>query len=561
MNLLIPALVIVPIVTAAVLTLLRRRPQLVRWGALAGAAAALGVSIALALDFAALPSDSRDSQAPVQPRLEWRHTWLEFERGERDAQRRAADVTADSVVATREPAGFRLEFYLGVDGISLALVLLTTLLTFSAVLVSWDTVRERPAAYYACLLALEASLLGAFCAFDLVLFYAFFEFTLVPLFLLIGLWGGPQRRRAAIRFFLYTLVGSLATLVGMVALVLAAARQGDLTSASIPEMARVLTAAPLAADVQWWLFLALAAGFLIKVPVFPFHTWLPLAHVEAPTAGSVMLAGALLKLGTYGLLRVAVPMLPDACTQLGVPLLSILAVIGIVYGALCAIVQNDIKRLVAYSSISHLGVCVLGLFALNTEGISGSVLTMVNHGLSTGALFLLVGMVYDRYHTRQLRELGGLASRVPLLSCAMVFVCLSSMGLPGLNGFVGEFLSLGGMFKVHPLYAAIGGAGVVLGAWYLLGLLERAFFGRPAAEHSPEPPRDLRPREIAALAPIMALCLAIGLFPQPLLDTIRPDVEPIARLYETRGEVQPPAARLARTAATDEFATQREFSK
>lgn len=568
MNLLIPALVIVPAAAAVVLACLRRRPHLVRWGALAGAAAALAVSIALAAGFAGLPSGVRDAHAPVQPRLEWRQTWFELERGvsvrDYDSESRATLGNAGSAIGELDGAQtFRFEFYLGVDGISLCLVLLTTLLTLSAVLVSWEAVRHRPAAFYACLLALEAGLLGAFCAFDLVLFYAFFEFTLVPLFLLIGLWGGSERRRAAIRFFLYTLAGSLATLVGLVALVLQAAQNG-LTSLSIPEMARVLAAHPLPPESQAWLFLLLAAGFLVKIPVFPFHTWLPLAHVEAPTAGSVMLAGALLKLGTYGLLRLAVPMLPDACLTLGVPLLSVLAVIGVVYGALCAVVQNDMKRLVAYSSISHLGVCVLGMFALNSEGISGSVLLMVNHGLSTGALFLLVGMIYERYHTRQLDELGGLAARLPLLSCAMVFVCLSSMGLPGLNGFVGEFLSLGGMFKVHPLYAALGGTGIVLGAWYLLSLLERAFFGRSpkAADHAHPPHRDLRLREFAALAPILALCLGIGLYPQPLLDTIRPDIEPLARLYDGQGEVpQRTGGLVQQTADTDGFPSPAESLK
>jgi NADH-quinone oxidoreductase subunit M len=467
--------------------------------------------------------------------------------GHQNVESRAASVDRQVAPAgPNETTNFRLEFNLGLDGISLSLVLLTTLLTLSAVLVSWDSIRQRPAAYYACLLALEAGLLGAFCAFDVILFYAFFEFTLLPLFLLIGLWGGPERRRAAIRFFLYTLVGSLATLVGLVALVLCAARQGSLTSLSLSEIARVLAENPLPRETQWWLFLALAAGFLVKVPVFPFHTWLPLAHVEAPTAGSVMLAGALLKLGTYGLLRLGLTMLPDACLELGVPLLSILAAIGVVYGALCAVVQSDMKRLVAYSSISHLGVCVLGMFALNPEGLSGSVLVMVNHGLSTGALFLLVGMVYERCHTRNLDELGGLASHMPVLSCAMVFICLSSMGLPGLNGFVGELLSLGGMFKVHPLYAAIGGAAIVLGAWYLLSLLERGFFRRPpATEHAGAPHDDLRPRELAALAPIMVLCLALGLYPQPLLETIRPDIEPVARLYAQPRAPQPASERLA----------------
>jgi NADH-quinone oxidoreductase subunit M len=302
-----------------------------------------------------------------------------------------------------------------------------------------------------------------------------------------------------------------------------------------------------------WLFAAFALAFAIKVPVFPFHTWLPDAHVEAPTAGSVLLAGVLLKLGTYGFLRLCLPMLPDACLAVGLPLLASLAVGGIIYGSLCALAQRDIKKLVAYSSVAHLGFCLLGLFALNAEGITGGVLQMINHGLSTGALFLLVGMIYERYHTRQLDELGGLASRLPLLASAMVFISLSSIGLPGLNGFVSEILSLAGMFRRHPLYAAIGAVGLVLGAWYLLSMLQHAFFGplkepraesgeqgAESSEHSSEPGRprprsqpvrDMNLREALALAPICVLCLWIGLRPQPLVDIIRPDVEAVAALY------------------------------
>jgi NADH-quinone oxidoreductase subunit M len=307
---------------------------------------------------------------------------------------------------------------------------------------------------------------------------------------------------------------------------------GLATPCSIPDLASWLTANPLRPQTQVWLFLALSAGFMVKVPVIPLHTWLPLAHVEAPTAGSVMLAGVLLKLGTYGFLRLCLPMLPEACLAVGVPLLASLAVGGILYGSLCALAQRDIKKLVAYSSVAHLGFCLLGLFALNAEGISGGVLQMINHGLSTGALFLLVGMIYERYHTRQLDDLGGLAARLPLLATATVFISLSSIGLPGLNGFVGEILSLAGMFRRHPLYAAIGAVGLVLGAWYLLAMLQHAFFG-PLKEpdHGGKPVRDMNLREALALAPICALCLWIGLRPQPLVDIIRPDVEAIAALY------------------------------
>jgi NADH-quinone oxidoreductase subunit M len=293
---------------------------------------------------------------------------------------------------------------------------------------------------------------------------------------------------------------------------------------------------PLPLNTQWVLLMALSAGFLVKVPVFPFHTWLPLAHVEAPTAGSVLLAGVLLKLGTYGFLRLCLPFFPEACLGLGVPVIGLLAVIGIIYGSLCALPQRDIKKLVAYSSVAHLGFCMLGMFALNLEGLNGSVLQMVNHGLSTGALFLLVGMVYERYHTRMLDDLSGLAARLPLIGCAFVFISMASIGLPGLNGFTGEVLSLIGMFKVHPLYGVLGTSGIILGAWYLLTMLQYLLFGKlkepEEARHHPQ--QDMKAREIFALVPLAALCLWIGVYPAPILKLIRPDVDAIAAIYAGR---------------------------
>jgi NADH-quinone oxidoreductase subunit M len=422
---------------------------------------------------------------------------------------------------------------LGIDGISLALIVLTTILTVSCVLISWDSIRERAAGFYACLLLLEAGLIGVFCAFDLVLFYVFFEFTLVPLFFLIGIWGGPQRRYAAIKFFLYTFVGSLVTLLGLLALAITAAADGLQMPTSIPALAQWLAYNPLSATWQIALFLAISVGFMVKVPLFPLHTWLPLAHVEAPTAGSVMLAGVLLKLGTYGFLRLCLPMFPHACQTIGIPLISVLSVVGIIYGSLCALAQRDIKKLVAYSSVAHLGFCMLGLFALNIVGVAGGVLQMINHGLSTGALFLIVGMIYERYHTRQLDDLGGLAARLPLLACTTVFIAMSSIGLPGLNGFVGEVLALAGMFRRQPLYTVLGTTGVVLGAWYLLSMIQHAFFG-PLREpaHDNHVVQDMNWREIISIAPICALCLWIGVMPQPLLNTIRPDVEALVELYK-----------------------------
>jgi NADH-quinone oxidoreductase subunit M len=408
-------------------------------------------------------------------------------------------------------------------------------LTVSCVLISWQSISERAPGFYACLLLLEAGLLGVFVSFDIVMFYVFFEFTLVPLFFMIGIWGGPQRRYAAIKFFLYTLVGSLVTLVGLVGLVLAAMHAGVETPTSIPELASWLTARPLSHEWQIALFLAIAVGFMVKVPVFPLHTWLPLAHVEAPTAGSVLLAGVLLKLGTYGFLRLCLPMFPYACQTVGVPLMASLAVAGIIYGSLCALSQRDIKKLVAYSSVAHLGFCMLGLFALNVAGMAGGVLQMVNHGLSTGALFLLVGMIYDRYHTRQLDDLGGLAARLPLIACTMVFIAMASIGLPGLNGFVGEVLSLAGMFERRAVYAVLGASGVVLGAWYMLTMIQHAFFGplrepKQAHHHSHEI-TDMNAREMFAIVPICVLCLVIGVLPQPLIQTFQPDIDALVALY------------------------------
>ncbi len=466
------------------------------------------------------PAVSSASEASaIRPRAEFRHEWLK--------------ITDSSGKVTA-----RLEMYFGLDGISVALIALTTLLTVSSVLISWEAISDRASEFYAALLILETGLIGVFCSMDLVMFYVFFELTLIPLFFLIAIWGGPDRRKAAVRFFLYTLAGSLITLSGLVALVAWVARAGLTSPTSLPALADWLAANPLPQALQISFFLALSAGFLVKVPVFPFHTWLPLAHVEAPTAGSVLLAGVLLKLGTYGFLRLCLPMFPDACRVVGLPMIGLLSVIGILYGSFCALSQRDIKKLVAYSSVAHLGFCMLGLFALNTEGITGGVLQMVNHGLSTGALFLIVGMIYERYHTRMLDDIGGLAKRLPLIACSMVFISMSSIGLPGLNGFVGEFLSLAGMFRSSPVYAVLATAGVVLGAWYLLTAVQLAFFGTLREPHQddshghPHVITDLNAREFTALAPLAALCLWLGVFPASLIELIEPDVAALSALYQ-----------------------------
>lgn len=518
MSSLIVITILLPLAAAVLMLLMDPQATAVRarWTALIATLLTFAVSWGLAASFVHTVNVAPTTRGVIEPRLEIRHEWMQL-----------------GTTSAGEP--IRFEFYLGVDGISVAMILLTTILCVSAVLVSWTAIQERAAEFYAALLVLEAGLIGVFCAFDLLLFYVFFEFTLIPLFFLVGIWGGPLRRYAAGKFFIYTLAGSLITLLGLISLVLATQQQTDLTTPfSIPDLAAALAAKPLPEALQAALFLAIAAGFMVKVPLFPFHTWLPLAHVEAPTAGSVLLAGVLLKLGSYGFLRLLLPMVPEGCLEVGMPLIATLSVIGIIYGSMCALAQNDIKKLVAYSSVAHLGFCMLGLFALNSEGITGGVLQMINHGLSTGALFCLVGMFYERYHTRMLSDLGGLANKLPRLSVLMVFICFASIGLPGLNGFVGEVLALAGMFKRDPGYAALGALGVVLGAWYLLGVLQKAFFGalqEPHHDEHAEPIDDLNAREILALLPLAALCLYLGLFPQTLIDLIQPDIDGILQVY------------------------------
>jgi NADH-quinone oxidoreductase subunit M len=450
-----------------------------------------------------------------------------------------------------------VHFTIGLDGLNVWLVALTVLLMVPSVLVSWTSITERVNEFFAWLLALEAGMIGVFLAFDILLFYVFFELTLVPLFFLIGIWGGPERRHAARKFFIYTLAGSLITFVGVLGIVLACYSDTRRLTFSIPELTSLVNDR-LAELHQWysnnpgdwavhhtrwqriqfWVFLALIAGFAVKVPLVPLHTWLPLAHVEAPTAGSVLLAGVLLKIGAYGFIRLCLPLTPDACVTIGVPLVGWLSVIGIIYGAACALAQDDIKKLVAYSSVSHLGFCMLGMFALNQAGLTGSMLQMINHGLSTGALFLLVGMLYERYHTRLASELSGIGAKMKLLTVSMVFICLSSAGLPGLNGFIGEVLVLMGMYEFHgdqvngKLLAVLAATGVVLGAWYLLTMLMRVFFGPLREPHHEAAVADLNSREVVALAPIAFLCVLLGVYPQPVIVTMQPELRLLTELQE-----------------------------
>ena len=489
-------------------------------------------------------------------------------------------VTDVAWLANSSVTPLDVRFHVGLDGLSLWMFGLSPLLTLTAILVSWEAIRDRVALFYGMLLLLEFGCVGVFVARDIVLFYVFFEFTLIPLFFLVGVWGSEQRQYAAVKFFLFTLAGSVLTLLGLLAIVVWNANQwnGGTWTFSIPDLSTNLRLAAsegnLPVKFQLMVFLALFAGFAIKVPLFPLHTWLPLAHVQAPAAGSVMLAGILLKIGTYGFVRFGILMLPDAILHPAIqvvpnvvanvfpwvstgtvfvyPWLLSLSVIGIVYGALVALAQDDFKRLIAYSSVSHMGFCVLGLFALNRPGLQGGTLQMVNHGISTGALFALVGMIYERYHTREISALSGLAKRLPILSFFMLLFTFSSIGLPGLNGFAGEVLVLLGMFQRawsqsiagwQPLLitvAVLAVSGVVLGAWYMLYLVQRVFFGplkEPAQNASHAPACDLSPREILAVAPLAILVVWIGVAPGFFLSRTAQtlnDVEAVAANAFTR---------------------------
>jgi NADH-quinone oxidoreductase subunit M len=447
-----------------------------------------------------------------------------------------------------------VQFSVGLDGLSFWLYGLSALLMLVCVLISWEAITERSAGFYALLLILESGLLGVFAARDIILFYVFFEFTLIPLFFLIGIWGSEERRYAAIKFFLYTLAGSLLTFLGLLAIVLWNYHQSSsgVMTFSIPALTAglaehpidsVLTLGPMEISAQLLIFLALFAGFAIKVPLFPLHTWLPLAHTQAPTAGSVVLAGVLLKIGTYGFVRFSVPMLPDA-TALCSPWILWLSLAGILYGALVALAQADMKRMIAYSSVSHLGFVMLGLFALNQLGAAGGTLQMINHGLSTGGLFALIGMIYERYHSRAIGDYGGIARRLPWFAFFFVLFTLSSIGLPGLNGFAGEFPLLLGMFQRGwsgdeligqdqlRWIAVLAVTGVVLNAWYMLWLVKRILFGplrepHPGGSARHEPVHDLKPREIVSLALLAVFMFWIGVKPSTFIDPMEPTLSPI----------------------------------
>jgi NADH-quinone oxidoreductase subunit M len=483
----LPALLLIPLIGAAALLALPARDQGVGGGVENPAARqiafwffVLEFVISLGLWWSYNPADS-GWQASID--LAWIPTW-----------------------------GVR--FTLGIDGIALMMVLLTTFIMPLAVLGSWTSIRTKVRSYYALLLILTSGMLGVFLARDLFLFYVMWEVMLVPMYFIIGIWGGERRIYASLKFFVYTMLPSLLMLVAIIYLGIHVR-----TATGTPDFSydRVLAVSNMPQKAALWLFAAFFLAFAVKVPMFPFHTWLPDAHVEAPTAGSVILAGIMLKMGTFGFLRFALPLFPGAAMNPTIRLtILVLAVIGIIYGALVAMVQPDFKKLVAYSSVSHLGFVMLGIFALTLQSVQGAILIMINHGISTGALFLLVGMIYERRHTRAIDAYGGIARVVPLFAAVLTFVSLSSIGLPGTNGFVGEFLVLIGSFRTYPVLAIISATGVIFAAAYLLWALQRILFNpldKPENEHIP----DLNRRELALLVPLVAVIIWLGVYPAPVL--------------------------------------------
>jgi NADH-quinone oxidoreductase subunit M len=406
-------------------------------------------------------------------------------------------------------------FTLGIDGIALVMILLTTLLMPLAVLGSWSSIKNKAHAYYGLLLILTTGMLGVFMALDVLLFYVMWEVMLVPMYFIIGIWGGERRIYASLKFFIYTMLGSLLMLIAIIYLYQSAASSIFGTSSFSYDF--LLRTARVSPTASMWLFGAFFLAFAIKVPMFPFHTWLPDAHTEAPTAGSVILAGIMLKMGTFGFLRFAVPFFPSVAMHPTVrSAILVLSVVGILYGALVAMVQPDFKKLVAYSSVSHLGFVMLGIFALTVQSVQGALLIMINHGISTGALFFLVGMMYERTHSRMIEAYGGIARVVPMFAAMLTFVSLSSIGVPGTNGFVGEFLVLVGSFKTAPVLTTVAATGVIFAAAYLLWAIQRILFN-PLDKPANASLRDLNWRELGLLAPLVAAILWIGVYPAPLL--------------------------------------------
>ena len=435
---------------------------------------------------------------------------------------------------------FGIKYHIGIDGISLFLIILTTFLTPLALLSSWESVHKSVKLFSFFVLALETAMLGVFVSIDLFLFYIFWDAMLIPMYFLIGIWGYDRRIYAAIKFILYTMAGSVLMLIAIIGLAWAHAEAKGAPSFDLLD----LYGLQLSPQMESWFFLAFTIAFAIKVPLFPFHTWLPDAHVEAPTAGSVILAGVLLKMGTYGLLRFAFPLFPESAQSFA-PILGLLAVAGIIYGALVAMVQPDMKKLVAYSSVSHLGFVVLGLCAMNLQGVQGAVYQMLNHGVSTGGLFMLVGMLSDRRHTRLISEFGGLKGVAPQFVAAFLIVTLSSIALPGLNGFVGEFLILVGAFKWSPKLAAFAATGVILSAVYMLWMFQRVNYG-PVTNEKNRSMRDLTPREWALMVPTIGMAIVMGVMPAVFLRPMEPSINKV--IERVRGAQPARVSREARPA-------------
>src|SRR5512139_498155 len=433
-------------------------------------------------------------------------------------------------------SAWNIHYKLGVDGISVLFVGLSALLTVISVMVSWTAVTERVREFMIALLFLEAAMIGVFLALDLFLFYIFWEAMLIPMYLLIGVWGGPNRLYAAVKFFLYTLVGSVLMLVAILAVYFAAGGTFDVLALMNYKFGHAF---------QMWAFAAFFAAFAVKVPMFPFHTWLPDAHVEAPTAGSIILAGVLIKMGAYGFLRFSLPFFPDAAIA-WTPAIMVLSVIAIIYGAYMAFAQSDFKKLIAYSSVSHMGFVTLGIFALNSQGLEGGILQMINHGVSTGALFFGVGVIYERTHTRVIADYGGLASKVPVYATFFMIITLSSIGLPGTNGFVGEFTILLGAFQHKAIYAVISSIGIILGAGYMLWLYQRVIFGKVTNPHN-EHLADKNFREITAALPLVILVFVIGLYPNAAFQVMHASADNLIKHVNAKVQVLPAALQAAST--------------
>jgi NADH-quinone oxidoreductase subunit M len=484
-------IIFLPVLGALLLTLISRsRESLIKWSALIFAVLTFILSLPLFINF---------DKTTYKMQFVEMHNWI--------------------------PA-WNVKYYLGVDGISVFLVLLTTISSILCILISWHSIKIKVKEFYIAILLTCGAIAGVFCSLDLFLFYIFWETMLIPMYLIIGVWGGPNRIYATIKFILYTLVGSVLMLVGIIFLYFLAGRTFDILE---------LTTKTYPYNVQFWLFWAFFSAFAVKVPMFPVHTWLPDAHTEAPTAGSVILAAILIKMGAYGFLRFSIPLFPDA-TKAMVPVMLTLSVIAIIYAGLVCLVQKDLKRLIAYSSVSHMGFITLGIFALNSQGVEGGILQMINHGVVTGALFMCVGIIYDRTHTRKIADYGGLATPMPIYASFFMVFTLAAVGLPGTNGFIGEFLTLLGGFTASKLAGVLASSGVIIGAGYMLWLYQKVFFMKISEKVVGLPDMDLR--EMVALVPLIILVFWIGTYPVLFLDFMHPTVQHLLERVNVAGGVQ-----------------------